>query len=65
MQNREGGMVYTAVDIELKKMCCMFHESMCAFNLVSVLMGKNGYAYSTLGIKIFKCFIACMEVLTV
>ena len=38
MQNREGGMVYTAVDIELKKICCMFHESICAFNLISVLM---------------------------
>lgn len=62
MQNREGGMVYTAVDIELKKICCMFHESICAFNLISVLMGKNGYAYSTLGKKVSKCFVACMEV---
>ena len=63
MQNREGGMVYTEQEIELKKVHCMVHESMCAFNLVSVLMGKNGYAYSTLGIRISKCFIACMEVL--
>lgn len=62
MQNREGGMVYTAVDIGLKKIRCTFHESICAFNLISVLIGKNGYAYSSLGKKVSKCFVACMEV---
>ena len=62
MQNREGGMVYTAVDIGLKKIRCTFHESICAFNLISVLMGKNGYAYSSWGKKVSKCFVACMEV---
>lgn len=43
--------LYTEVEIELKKDICMLCESMRVSNLVSVLMEKNGEAYSTLGVR--------------